>query len=74
MEDNFMEKYFRIPISRREFVKVTGSAAGDLACSAAGGVDGQAGAAASAVSDKTVNYAGKDKSKFLDELFPSYGR
>lgn len=30
-----MEKYFRIPISRREFVKVTGSATGDRACIAA---------------------------------------
>lgn len=55
-----MEKSFLIPISRREFAEAAGAAARDLTCSAAGGVDGQAGAATSAVSDKTVNYAGKD--------------
>lgn len=53
-----MEKSFSIPISRRDFVKMAGMAAGAMACGAAGAY--QTEAAGKITSGDTVSYGGKE--------------
>ena len=54
-----METSFLLPISRRDFVKMAGMAAGALACGAAG-APGQAEAGELSVSGEQIKYAGKN--------------